>query len=100
MVPPLIVVVPVKVFAPERICVEAPVLRMLFTPLMTPEYVVNKVWAAMKTGKAMLIMPWTVILSKIFRGILPIKLWDFVADKIFGVYKTMEDFKGRQPAVK
>jgi short-subunit dehydrogenase len=67
----------------------------LMTPLMTPEYVVNKVWAAMKVGKPMLLMPWTVHLSKIFRGLLPIRLWDWVADKIFGVYKTMEDFKGR-----
>lgn len=70
----------------------------LMTPLMTPEYVVNKVWAAMKVGKPMLYMPWTVNLSKIFRGLLPLFLWDFVADKIFGVYKTMEDFKGRAPA--
>ena len=67
----------------------------LLTPLMTPEYVVNKVWSSMKVGKAMLLMPWTVYLSKIFKGLLPIKLWDFVADKIFGVYKSMEDFKGR-----
>ncbi|MEK6806657.1 MAG: SDR family oxidoreductase [Pseudomonadota bacterium] len=70
----------------------------LMTPLMTPEYVVNKVWAAMKTGKPMLYLPWTVYLSKIFKGLLPLFLWDFVADKIFGVYKTMEDFKGRAPA--
>ena len=69
----------------------------LMTPLMTPEYVVNKVWAAMKVGKPMLYMPWTVYLSKIFKGLLPLFLWDFVADKIFGVYKTMEDFKGRTP---
>ncbi len=70
----------------------------LMTPLMTPEYVVDRVWAAMKTGKPMLLLPWTVHLSKIFRGLLPLWLWDFVADKIFGVYKTMEDFKGRAPA--
>jgi len=68
----------------------------LMTPLMTPEYVVNKVWAAMKTGKAMLLMPWTVHLSKIFRACAD-QAVDFVADKIFGVYKTMEDFKGRAP---
>ncbi len=70
----------------------------LMTPLMTPEYVVNKVWAAMKVGRPMLYLPWTVYLSKIFKGLLPLFLWDFVADKIFGVYKTMEDFKGRAPA--
>lgn len=67
----------------------------LMTPIMTPEYVVNRVWNAMKSGKPMLKMPWTVHLSSIFKGILPLPLWDWVADKIFGVYKTMEDFKGR-----
>lgn len=67
----------------------------LMTPLMTPEYVVGKVWTAMKAGRPMLYLPWTVYLSKIFRGILPLAAWDWVADKIFGVYKTMEDFKGR-----
>lgn len=67
----------------------------LLTPLMTPEHVVNKVWAAMKSGKAMLLMPWTVILSKIMKGLLPTRLWDFIADRIFGVYHTMDQFKGR-----
>jgi len=67
----------------------------LLTPLMTPEYVVNKVWAAMKSGKAMLLMPWTVHLSKILKGILPIKLFDFIADHVFGAYRSMADFKGR-----
>ena len=67
----------------------------LLTPLMTPEYVVNKVWAGMKAGKAMLLMPWTVHLSKVLRGLLPIKLWDFIADKVFGVYRSMDEFRGR-----
>jgi all-trans-retinol dehydrogenase (NAD+) len=69
----------------------------LLTPLMTPEYVVDKVWAAMKKGKPMLMMPWTVRLGMFCRGLLPLWLWDWVADKIFGVYKTMDEFKGRQP---
>jgi short-subunit dehydrogenase len=64
-------------------------------PLMTPDYVVNRVWAAMKVGTPMLYMPWTVILGKIFRGLLPTRLWDFIADKIFGIYTTMEAFTGR-----
>lgn len=67
----------------------------LMTPIMTPEYVVKRVWAAMKTGKPLLMMPWTVRLSMLTRGLLPIRLWDFVADRIFGVYHTMDEFKGR-----
>lgn len=68
----------------------------LLTPLMTPEYVVNRVWNAMKTGRPMLMMPWTVTLGVICKGLLPQALWDWVADRIFGVYKTMAEFKGRQ----
>ncbi|HUS25389.1 MAG TPA: SDR family oxidoreductase [Candidatus Binatia bacterium] len=71
----------------------------LLTPLMTPEYVTGRVWAAMKRGTPMLTLPWTVRLGMFCRGVLPIWLWDFVADKIFGVYKTMDEFKGRQPGV-
>lgn len=67
----------------------------LMTPLMTPEYVVEKVWAAMKKGKPMLLMPWTVTLGVVCKGLFPLWLWDWVADHIFGIYKTMEEFKGR-----
>lgn len=67
----------------------------LMTPLMTPEYVVERVWKAMKKGKPMLMMPWTVTLGVICKGLLPLWLWDWVAANIFGVYKTMEEFKGR-----
>lgn len=68
---------------------------MLLTPILTPEYVTTQVWAAMKQGRARLILPWTVYISNALKGILPLPLFDWIADKIFGVYKTMEDFKGR-----
>ncbi|MCK9193729.1 MAG: SDR family oxidoreductase [Nevskia sp.] len=67
----------------------------LLTPLLAPDDVVKRVWAAMKIGKPMLMMPWTVKLASICKGVLPLWLWDWVADKIFGVYKTMDEFKGR-----
>ncbi|TGK42728.1 SDR family NAD(P)-dependent oxidoreductase [Leptospira andrefontaineae] len=68
---------------------------MLFTPILSPEYVTSKVWQAMKKGKPRLLLPWTIYLSNALKGILPISVFDWIADKIFGVYKTMEDFKGR-----
>jgi len=67
----------------------------LMTPILTPDVVVAKVWKAMKTGEPMLTMPWTVRLSSFAKGALPLRAWDTVADKVFGVYKTMSDFKGR-----
>ncbi len=67
----------------------------LLTPILTPEYVVNRVWRAMKLGKPFLTMPFMVRLSMLFRGLLPIRVWDWVGGKFFGVYKSMEDFHGR-----
>ncbi|HWY23459.1 MAG TPA: SDR family oxidoreductase [Nevskia sp.] len=67
---------------------------MLFTPVMTPEYVTARVWAAMKSGRARLILPWTVYFSSALRGLLPLRVFDWVARHIFGVYNTMDDFKG------
>lgn len=67
----------------------------LMTPILTPQYVCDKVWAAMKSGKPMLMMPWTVRLGMLCRGLLPLPMWDWVAEHIFGVYKSMDEFKGR-----
>ena len=44
----------------------------------------------------MLMMPWTVKLSTALRGVLPIAAWDIVADRVFGVYRSMEKFTGRK----
>ncbi|GAB2826199.1 SDR family oxidoreductase [Alpinimonas psychrophila] len=67
----------------------------LMTPIMQPDYVVDRVWKAMKEGKGMLMLPWTVHMSKVLKGILPQAAFDVVADKVFGVYDTMEHFTGR-----
>jgi short-subunit dehydrogenase len=67
----------------------------LLTPVMTPEYVVNRVWKAMLAGSPMLMLPWSVGLSKALRGILPLPVWDAVAGSVFGVYRSMEKFTGR-----
>jgi len=67
----------------------------LLTPLMTPEYVVDRVWRAMLVGKPQLLLPWTVNLSKVLHGVLPLSAWDAVAGRIFGVYRSMDRWVGR-----
>lgn len=69
----------------------------LLTPILTPRDVCDRVWAAMKRGTPLLTMPWTVRFGMLMRGLLPLPLWDWVAEHIFGVYKSMDEFKGRQP---
>ncbi len=67
-------------------------------PLLEPEDVVEKVWHAMKHGDAMVVMPKTVLLSEMAKGILPTGLRDRAAG-LLGVHKSMESFTGR-PAAK
>lgn len=67
----------------------------LLTPIMTPEYIVERVWRAMLAGKPLLMRPWTVGLSKALRGTLPLPVWDAVAGTVFGVYRSMNRWVGR-----
>ncbi len=67
----------------------------LMTPIMKPEYVVDRVWAAMISGKSILMLPWSVHLSKLLKGLLPQRAFDWIAGNIFHVYDSMEHFTGR-----
>ncbi|MEO8907366.1 MAG: SDR family oxidoreductase [Microbacteriaceae bacterium] len=66
----------------------------LLAPIMTPEYVVNRVWRAMLAGKPMLMLPGSVGLAKVLKGVLPTRAWDAVAERM-GIYNTMDAFTGR-----
>lgn len=67
----------------------------LLTPVMTPEYVVDRVWRAMLAGKPMLMLPRAVGLARALKGVLPTRAWDVVAGELFGVYSSMDEFTGR-----
>jgi len=66
----------------------------LMTPILEPEPFVQKTWESMKKGKMVVRSPWTIYLVAIMKGILPIRLFDFIFGNIFGVYKSMNEFKG------
>lgn len=66
----------------------------LLLPLLEPDAVVSTVWKAMKKGRPMLVMPKTVLLNETIKGVLPTPFRDFLGGKIFGVHKTMDEFKG------
>ncbi|MEE8263821.1 MAG: SDR family oxidoreductase [Gammaproteobacteria bacterium] len=66
----------------------------LMTPILEPEPFVQKVWGSMKKGKVVVRSPLTVYLVAMMKGILPIRLFDFIFGRIFGVYKSMDEFKG------
>ncbi len=64
-------------------------------PILDPADVVDQAWAATLAGRPFVVLPTTVRLSEVLKGVLPIGVRDFVADRVFGVYSTMEDFTGR-----
>jgi NAD(P)-dependent dehydrogenase (short-subunit alcohol dehydrogenase family) len=68
----------------------------LLTPILTPEFVVNRVWRSMLAGRPFLMLPWSVGLAKTLKGVLPTRAWDAIAGRVFGVYNSMESFTGRQ----
>ena len=67
----------------------------LLTPLMTPEDAVDRAWRATAAGRPLLIAPAMATLGKVLKGILPVRAWDFVGGKVFGIYTTMDSFTGR-----
>ncbi|MFC9932958.1 hypothetical protein [Glutamicibacter sp. NPDC127525] len=68
---------------------------MLLTPILEPEVVVDRAWRAMLAGTPLVLMPWTSKLGQLLRGVLPRPAWDFVAGKVIGVYRSMDEFTGR-----
>jgi short-subunit dehydrogenase len=68
----------------------------LLTPVLTPEYVVDRVWRGMLAGKPLLMLPWSVGLARTLKGLLPTRAWDAVAGRVFGVYSSMDGFTGRR----
>ena len=64
-------------------------------PILEPEQVVDEAWKAMLAGRSFVVLPRTVMLSEMLKGVVPVDVRDFIADRIIGVYHTMDDFTGR-----
>lgn len=69
----------------------------LLTPIMTPRDATRAAWDGMVAGTPVVSKPWTVKLAMALRGVLPTRVWDVIADRVFGVYSSMDHFTGRAP---
>jgi short-subunit dehydrogenase len=67
----------------------------MLTPIMEPDFIVDKIMQAVKNDEIILMEPFMTKTIPLLRGILPTRAFDYIAGKIFGVYKTMETFKGK-----
>jgi len=68
----------------------------LLTPILKPEKIARKIVSAINSNKILVRAPFMVHFIPLLRGILPSRLFDFVAGKIFGVYDSMTTFTGRR----
>ncbi|HLP23197.1 MAG TPA: 3-oxoacyl-ACP reductase, partial [Microbacteriaceae bacterium] len=69
----------------------------VLAPIMTPEFVVDRVWAAMLRGDAFVFLPWSVKLSRVLKAVLPTPVFDWLVGGVLGVYASMDRFTGRVP---
>ena len=67
----------------------------LLAPILEPEVVVDRVWRAMLDGRPLVELPASVRLSRVLRALLPTRVFDRVVGDGFGVYRSMEAFRGR-----
>jgi|AntRauTorcE11897_2_1112592.scaffolds.fasta_scaffold03902_2 short-subunit dehydrogenase len=74
----------------------AGVTTPLLMPLLDPDDITTKILDAVERGKDRLREPFMVKLTPFIRGVLPSKVYNFVAGKIFGVYHSMDTFIGRK----
>ena len=66
----------------------------LLTPIMEPDDAVNQIVRAVKRNQIVLRMPPLVRLLPLFKGVLPVRAFDFIVGKLFRSYASMSTFKG------
>ncbi|MFA5668891.1 MAG: SDR family oxidoreductase [Balneolaceae bacterium] len=65
-------------------------------PLLDPNIISDKILDAIEHNKIHLREPFMVKVTPFIRGVLPAKLYDVLAGKLFKVYDSMSTFKGRK----
>src|SRR6056297_610642 len=64
--------------------------------IIKPEKAVRKIVRGVIKNKIFVRMPGIIYLLPLIKGILPVRWFDFIVGKGFGVYKSMDEFKGHK----
>ncbi|MDZ7659938.1 SDR family oxidoreductase [Fodinibius sp.] len=67
----------------------------LLTPLLDAEDIAKKIIQAVQKDKIHLREPFMVKILPFLKGVLPARVFDFVAGRLFQVYHSMDTFEGR-----
>lgn len=70
-------------------------VKSTFIPILDPEKVATKIIRGIEKQKVKVAIPLPFWFVRLSQGIFPQAVYDFIMGKVLGVYKTMEDFKGR-----
>lgn len=70
-------------------------VRSPIIPIFKPEKIARKIIKAIEKDKIILRTPGIIYTLPFLKGILPKRLLDVVVGRIFGVYSSMDKFKGR-----
>lgn len=70
-------------------------VRSPVVPILKPAKVAKSIIKAIEHNKIILRTPWIIYTLPLVKGILPKRLLDIVIGKFFGIYSSMEKFKGR-----
>lgn len=65
-------------------------------PILDPEKVSTKIISNIENGKFRTPLPLPYWFIRTAQALIPNKIYDFVMGEIFGIYNSMEDFKGRK----
>ena len=65
-------------------------------PILEPNYVVDKIIKSVAKNAIFLRMPAIINFVPLLRGVLPVRIFDFFAENLFGIYSSMKHFKGRK----
>ena len=71
-------------------------VRSRIIPILKPEYVAKKVIKAIERNKIFKGIPFGFHFIRFWQTVLPVKTFDFVFGKVFGIYHAMDKFTGRK----
>ncbi len=65
-------------------------------PILEPEPTAEKIIKSVENDRAMLALPLPYWFIRLSQGLLPLPIYEWVMENVFGVYDTMKDFTGRK----
>ena len=68
----------------------------LLTPILSTEDIIDRMLKGISKKKREIKAPFMVRFTPLLKGILPASVFDWIAGRVFGVYETMDSFKGRE----